>query len=275
MKKFLGFLIFLVVLGGAAFFFGWAHLTVPPGSYGVMRSKTHGLDTNIIREGEFRWYWYKLIPTNVRVATFTPALVSRSIRSSGELLSGQVYAALAGLQADFSWEVSADFSFFVRPEALPDLVLSENLQGNDDLRAAEGRIADRIEAFAIRRLASYAENDDGETLRAIMFSGSHPALENDIQSAFPEIQNLFLSVSIVRFPDHILYQSLRELYREYVSHLNALLNPAIILEAEGRMGTNLRMDELQRYGELLTRYPVLLQFLAMERGFPPSAVMLE
>ncbi|MDR0513064.1 MAG: hypothetical protein LBG93_08200 [Treponema sp.] len=275
MKKFFGFFIFLVILGGAAFFFGWAHLTVPPGSYGVMRSKTHGLDTNIIREGEFRWYWYKLIPTNVRVATFTLALVSRSIRSSGELLSGQVYAALAGLQADFSWEVSADFSFFVRPEALPGLVLSENLQGNEDLRAAEGRIADRIEAFAIRRLASYAENDDGETLRAIMFSGSHPALEDDIQSAFPEIQNLFLSVSVVRFPDHILYQSLRELYREYVSHLNALLNPAIILEAEGRMGTNLRLDELQRYGELLTRYPVLLQFLAMERGFPPPAVALE
>jgi hypothetical protein len=102
----------------------------------------------------------------------------------------------------------------------------------------------------------------------MMFSGSHPALEADIQSAFPEIQNFSLAVRVVRFPDHILYQSLKALYRDYINHLNALLNPALLQEAEGRMGTNLRLDELERYGELLTRYPVLLQFLALERGFP-------
>ncbi|MCL2234031.1 MAG: hypothetical protein FWB99_13265, partial [Treponema sp.] len=128
MKKFLLFLLFLTGIGGAGFFFGWAQLTVPPGSYGVLRSKTHGLDTQVIREGEFRWLWYKLIPTNVTVSTYTLGPVTRSIRSSGSLASGQVYAALAGVDADFSWEISGEISFSIRPEALPELTLRENLR---------------------------------------------------------------------------------------------------------------------------------------------------
>jgi len=47
MKKFLAGLIVLVVLGGVVFFFGWVQLAVPPGSYGVLRSKTHGVDPQV------------------------------------------------------------------------------------------------------------------------------------------------------------------------------------------------------------------------------------
>ena len=273
MKKFLFFLLFLIILGGAGFFLGWAHLTVPPGSYGVMRSKTHGLDPQIIREGEFRWYWYKLIPTNVSIVTFTLGPVERSIRSSGSLASGQIYAALVGVEADFSWEISGSLSFSIRPEALPELTRRENLQNNDDLRGAEARLADRIETFVLQRLKAFSE--DAEKMQAIRFTGSHPELDAEIQRAFPEIWNLICTIRVVRFPDYVLYQSLKELYREYVSLLSAALNPAIATDAEARMSINLRLDELARYGELLTRFPVLLHFMALERGFPPPGIPSE
>ena len=266
MKKFLVFLFFLIILGGAGFFLGWAHLTVPPGSYGVMRSKTHGLDPQVIREGEFRWYWYKLIPTNVRISTFTLAPVERTIASSGALGSGQVFASLAGLEADFSWEVSGTISFSIRPEALPELVLRENLHTNEDLQRAQTRLADRIETFVLQRLRALADSDEGETLNNIRLTGTHPELDSEIQRAFPEIHNFICTIRVVRFPDYILYQSLRELYRQYVSHLQAVLSPNVAEEAETRMRTTLRLDELARYGELLTRYPILLDFLAMEQG---------
>ena len=266
MKKFLFFLLFLTLLGGAGFFFGWAHLTVPPGSYGVMRSKTHGLDTRVIREGEFRWYWYKLIPTNVSVTTFTLGPVTRSIRSSGSLSSGDVYAALAGIEADFSWEVSGEFSFSVRPDALPELTQREHLRSDEDLRRAEQRLAERIEHFVLQRLRVYADREDGETMETIRFTGSLEELDNDIQRAFPEIHNLVCTIRVVRFPDYILYRALKELHREYISLLRAAVNPAIAVEAEARVNSNLRLDELARYGELLTRYPILLHFMALERG---------
>ena len=119
MKKFLVVLLFLALLGGTVFFLGWTHLTVPPGSYGVMQSKTHGLDPEVIRDGEFRWLWYKVLPTNVDVSVFTIGPVRRVIESSGNLSSGDIYAALVGITENFSWEVSGEFSFSLKPEALP------------------------------------------------------------------------------------------------------------------------------------------------------------
>ena len=266
MKKFLFFLLFLTVIGGAGFFLGWTQLTVPPGSYGVLRSKTHGLDPQVIREGEFRWLWYKLIPTNVTVSTYTLGPVTRSIRSSGSLTSGQVYAALAGVEADFSWEISGELSFSIRPEALPELTLRENLSTDEDLRGAEGRIAERIENFVLQRLRALAGDGDGEKLEALKFTGSLPELDAEIRGAFPEIHNLICTIRVIRFPDYALYRSLQALHREYLNLLNAALNPAIAAEAEARMGMNLRLEELARYGELLTRYPILLNFLALEKG---------
>jgi len=274
MKKFLFFLLVLIILGGTGFFLGWAHLTVPPGSYGVMRSKTHGLDPQVIREGEFRWLWFKLIPTNVTISTYTLGPVTRSIRSAGTLSSGQVYAALAGVEADFSWEISGELSFSIRPEVLPELTRRENLRDNEDLRRAEERIAERIENFVLQRLRAYADREDGEKLETLRLTGSLPELDADILRTFPEIQNLICTIRVVRFPDYILFRSLKELYREYVSLLHAALNPHIGREAEARMAINLRLDELARYGELLTRYPILLNFLALEKGLwlPPSPV---
>ena len=272
MKKFTVFLLVLILLGGAGFFFGWAHRTVPPGSYGVMRSRTHGLDPQVIREGEFRWVWYKLIPTNAQVTVYTLGPVTRQIRSSGSLSSGDVYAALAGLDADFSWEVTGEFSFSLRPEALPELTVREHLSGNADLRSFELRLAERIEHFVLQRLKAYADREDGETMATIRFTGSLPELDNAILSAFPEIQNLICTIRVVRFPDYVLFRSLKELYREYVSLLSMALDPHIGMEAEERIRINLRMDELARYGDLLTRYPMLFNLLALERGFgPPGA----
>jgi len=272
MKKFLFFLLFLIILGGTGFFLGWAHLTVPPGSYGVLRSKTHGLDPQVIREGEFRWLWYKLIPTNVTISTYTVGPVTRSIRSSGTLSSGEVYAALAGIEADFSWEISGEISFSIRPDALPQLTVREHLRNNDDLRRVEERLAGRIENFVLQRLRAFADMEGGEKLETIRFTGSLPELDAEIQRNFPEIQNLMCTIRVVRFPDHVLYRSLKELYREYISLLSAALNPNIAREAEARMNVNLRLEELARYGELLTRYPILLNFLALEKGIwlPPS-----
>ena len=271
MKKFVFIFFLLIVLGGAGFFFGWAQLTVPPGAYGVMRSKTHGLDPQVIREGEFRWYWYKLIPTNVSIYTFNLGPVTRSIQSSGHLSSGQVYAALAGITADFSWEITGELSFSLRPEILPELAARENLSSNEDLRRVEQRLADRIESFALQRLMAYADSEDGAAIETLRFAGSLPTLDAAILSAFPEIQNLVCTIRVVRFPDFILYRALKELYREYMSLLHAALSPNVAHEAETRIAMNLRLDELARYGELLTRFPILFNFLALEQGLwvPP------
>ena len=269
MKKFLFVLFILIVLGGAGFFLGWTHLTVPPGSYGVMRSKTHGLDTSVIRDGEFRWIWYKLLPTNVKIAVYTINPVTRSISSSGSLSSGQVYAALAGLNADFSWQISGQIVFSLKPDSLPGFTASENISDQAGLNNAEARLGDKIESFVLQRLKAYADGADESKMEALTITGSLPELNNDIQNAFPEIENVSCTIQVVRYPDYALYQSVKALYQEYLKRQNAVLNPDITREATNRIDLRIRLDELTQYGELLTKYPVLLQYLALEKGIAP------
>ena len=259
------FLVILITLAGVIFFLGWAQLTVPAGSYGVMRSKTHGLENDIIRDGEFRWVWYKLIPTNVKISVYTIDTVKRSIKSTGALSSGQVYSSLAGIEAEFSWEISGEFSFSLKPGALPDFTSREIVNDNDGLKKAEDVLAAKIENMVLDRLRSYAENEDEKKIESLLLAGSIPELNREIENAFPEIENFNCTIRTVRYPDFSLYQSLKALYREYLEKQFAMLNPDINKEAEKRIETRLRMDELSQYGELLTKYPVLLQYLALEK----------
>jgi hypothetical protein len=268
MKKFLIFLLFLLIIGGTGFYFGWAQFKVPLGSYGVMRSKTHGTDPQVFREGEFRWLWYMLIPTNAEMLTFSPKQVSRSIRNSGSLPSGRLYASIAELDTDFSWEISGDFSFSVKGDALPSLVLRENISNEQDLAMLEDNYARQTESLLLRRLASYGENEN--RMEAILFASFLPELSREIESSFPELENVNCRIQALRFPDYGLYRSLKGVYDEYLAHQRKILEEDALVNAESRVGTRLRMDELQQYGEILSRYPVLLQFLAMEKGLPSS-----
>jgi hypothetical protein len=273
MKRFFVILLVLIILGGAGVFFGWAQLPVPPGAYGVMRSKTHGVDPQIIREGEFRWVWYKLIPTNVKTEVFSLNKISRSIKTSGILPSGDVYASLSGLSADFSWEISGQFSFNIKSEALPSLVASGDIASGEDLETYENMLADRIEAHILDFLVSYSE--DSGKMEAIMVSGSVPELAESVNRTFPEIEGFSCLIRSTRYPDYALYRSVRSLYEDYLKQQELSFRTILSGEAESRTLSRQRLDELSKYGELLTRYPVLLQYMAMEKGLDPSVFSTE
>ncbi|GHT71770.1 hypothetical protein FACS1894110_25330 [Spirochaetia bacterium] len=266
MKKFFAFLVVLLIVGGVGFFFGWAQLGVPSGSYGVMRSKTHGLDQRLIREGEFRWVWYKLIPTNVTIQVFTPNRVEKTFTLRGMLPSGDVYAAFSSLNVDFSYELSADLSFNVRADSLIPLVSEKNLAGQEDLSAFEAGLAADIEAFIPGQMEILASNE-GE-MASISGSGRSPALEEAIRGAFPQIENLSCRIQAATFPDFALYRQVRGIYEDFLAKQREYLSAGMEGGAEKQLDSRFRFDELARYGELLTKYPILLQYLAIENGVP-------
>lgn len=265
MKKFLFLLIFVIVLGGAAFFLGWAQLTVPPGSYGVMRTKTHGLESRTIKGGEFRWFWYKIIPSNTELSVYTLVPFKRSFRLSGSLPSGEVYTSLAGLEADFSWEITGEFGFSLKPDVLPEFTVKEGVTDDAGLRKAEENLAVKIENLVQNRLKAYAEDDRPDKLDSAVFTSSLPELNDEIQKSFPEIENLTVAVQIVRLPDYALFRSVKTLYQEYIERQSLAISQDITREAEQRINTRIRFDELVQYGELLNKYPILIEYLALEK----------
>jgi hypothetical protein len=58
-----------------------------------------------------------------------------------------------------------------------------------------------------------------------------------------------------------LYEEFLEKQREYVAE-------AMGRKAESRIENQIRFDELERYGELLSKYPPLLQYLELEKSKP-------
>jgi len=262
MKKFLITLFILIIIGGAAFFIGWPQFSVPPGDYGVLRSKTHGIDPLPLRSGEFRWVWYKLIPTNVTIDAFSLAPVQREISAQGVLPSGNVYALFAGNQVDFDWEFSASFSFSLKSDMLVSLADEHNIHTQKELDVFQENLADGIEAFIIRYLSSPANADELESILA----GATQSLTEQALEQFPAIENFSCVVKNARFPDFILYREMRGLYEDFIAAQRELAVSSMNRNAEGRINSLLRLNELERYGELLTKYPILLQYLTLPRG---------
>jgi hypothetical protein len=262
LKKLMWTLLILIILGGVAFFLGWAQLMVPTGDYGVMISKTHGLDHTLIKAGEFRWVWYKLIPQNVKVQVFRIEKMVRLIRTEGTLPSGVEYATFAGSAADFSYQVEATLSFNIKPESLVGLVNGKHINEQASLDTFEETLADEVRAFALQRLRVWI--DDVKKVEELQASGSIAQLNYDIQGAFPDIENLSLVMHTPRFPDITLYQEFRALHQEYIARQRDYLHTDASQQAETRIGSYLRFDELSRMGELLTTYPRLIQYLQLE-----------
>ncbi|MDR0388926.1 MAG: hypothetical protein LBH73_02535 [Spirochaetaceae bacterium] len=261
MKKLIVAFMLLIILAGVCLVFGWVQRSVPPGSYGVLRSKTHGIDSRLIQEGEFRWVWYALIPTNAKVSVFSLDTLTKEVSVQGSLPSGEVLASLEGISLDFSYEVKGSFSFNIKPDSLIALMTGQSIGDQAALDNFEARTAGEIEAFAIQRLRFYAGE---EASMAAIAQGDVSLVKADIERAFPYIDNFSLLISSVRFPDYALYRSMRSLYDEYLALQKGTLRADAL--AENRIKNQLHFEELTHYGELLTKYPVLLKYLAIERG---------
>ena len=262
MKKFIGILLVIVILGLGAggFFLGWVQWRIPPGSYGVVRSKFFGVEDQLVQEGQFRWLWYKLIPTNVEITVFTPSLVVRQIHASGMLPSGDVYGSFADLNLDFSYEISGVYSFMIKSSALLSLIKNQGINSQEALVGYEKTVADAIDAFIMQQF----RNSSMGNLETIFASGTMESIDDAILAAFEDIENFSSTLRIIQNPDLELYQSVREHYSSYVARQYAILEEELQGSIKQDLDFKFRLEELANYGELLTKYPILLEYLALE-----------
>jgi hypothetical protein len=133
-----------------------------------------------------------------------------------------------------------------------------------NLETLENQLAGEIDALLSRRLGGYAERE--AELETLLTTGAVAALEADIAARCPDIERFRLSFHTMEYPDFSLYRASRQLYEDFLVHQRQILTAPLSERAGRHVETQLRMEELSRYGELLTKYPVLLQYLSIERG---------
>jgi hypothetical protein len=254
----------LIALAAAVFLLGWAQLAVAPGRVAVLRSKTGGVHPLVIRHGEFQWLWERLLPTNATMLEFSLERAARPLSVVGELPSASLYAAFLDDAADFSYRIEGVVSFLPRAESLPSLTASGQIADQASLASWMEREAAAVADFAVRRVLSYAE-DAGE-LERLSVASANPRLIADIERTFPHIEHVSCAFTSVHLPDFELYEIAKALYREYSETKRSALARRADDAAAATVQASLRFEELERYGELLSRYPVLLKYLAIEAG---------
>jgi hypothetical protein len=261
MKKFITVIIILLAAGTAAFFAGWAQFPVPLGSYGVLRSKTHGLLGPVIKDGRFTWLWYKLIPGNAKTLVFDVQPQTIDITADGSLPQAETYISFAGLDASFRWRVAGSVSFALDPDALPALAEKAGIDGQAALDAYTSSLGAEIAAFVRQRLAAYCAQKDGiERINA----GDYGRLDGDVRAAFPSATGLSFSLAADTIPDYALFEAAKALYDDYIAYQHSALDTEVKANAARRIDAQFRLEELARYGELLSKYPLLLDYLKLE-----------
>ncbi|MDR2510173.1 MAG: hypothetical protein LBC77_05975 [Spirochaetaceae bacterium] len=266
MKKVI-LIVFILSICGTGFFAGWAQIAVPVGEYGVLRSKTHGLRREVIRNGGFTWIWYRLIPGNTRLLSFKLPQKTFRAEFSGELPQSGTLAAFTGLADGYSWTVSGDLEISLKAESLCAITEENNIADQNALEQYFSSLVDGVSAYINSRISWYFENSETDVSRyfdAISKSGDFSTLKTDVEAAFPEILLENCRFTIKKAPDFKQWETARALYAAYLNRQRSLLEGKLITQAERKIAAQFRFDELARYGELLTKYPVLIDYLNIE-----------
>jgi len=262
MKKFFTLLILFLILGGAAagFYFGWLQLRLGENDYGVVFTKMYGYDDKVLEPGRFIWRWEALIPTNLKLHVYHLEPQQRELSVSGTLPSGDLYRNFFEGNPDFSYRITLVLNFILDPEALPRLAETENLTP-DNLDSYYQRQLSAALAQAVNILREKAEDPDFYTGQGIPKENLEELIAGHLGRQLPEIKLNSLLVKDVTVPDLTLYQKAREAYFAMMETQKSLSTESLRAATAKAMEKSVNLELLEKYGELLTRYPVLLDYL--------------
>ena len=206
MKKFLACLFILAVFTGAVFYIGWTQFRVKPDTMGVVVSKTSGVDSKPVLNGEFAWHWQFLLPTNATLKIFQIKPVSLQKTVNGTLPSGEAYASIYGAQGLFDYSFTFDILLTLSPEAVVELMQQNKVTDDKDLSEYLEGAAATLAQKAANYILSRAEGNSSfrpeslkreEILRGIQ-----------IYKDFPEIDVSVFAITSSKLPDYNMYKKI-------------------------------------------------------------------
>jgi len=256
------FLIFIILVGGAAFYFGWIQFQLEENTYGVVFTKTSGYEQEVLEPGRFNWRWEALIPTNMTLHKIPVVPRSVELQKSGSLPSGKVYAEAIEAAVAFEYTLRISLTYSLQPEELPRLVEEESLTAetlDDYYLEIEQRINSGISNYIENRIS---RNEDVyvEEFKTATFE---QALIDRIQQELPFIALQSAALTQLTVPDIQLYQAARSYYFDLLQTRQETETATLEREREWVVSQESKLEVLRKYGQLFTEYPGLIQYMAL------------
>ncbi len=264
MKKAVISFIILALFTGTVFLAGWVQLAIPAGKYGVVISKTGGVNPETVIPGRFRWTWERLLPTNATLLVFDLKPVSKTVTVAGTLPSGMVYGAMIEGKPDFSWKTTVSLTGRISAAALPEVIRRDNIR---DQKALDEWTEKSLASIANECAARFVDDTRISTANE---NGVSPGTGNflsyvNAKITTPGIEMISATIAFQTMPDFALYDMAAKAYTEYQKRRQAMLSASVTREADAAATDYLQMERLERWGEILTKYPILIEYLAVTR----------
>ncbi|MBN1412765.1 MAG: hypothetical protein JW969_18095 [Spirochaetales bacterium] len=258
--KFIFSMILLLAFGVYILIGGWVEFGLPQGVYGVTKCKAGDFNYKLVKSGSFTWRWEKLLPTVMTIYEFnlTPYRAHMENPIKGNLYpSAQTYLSVMNPGIDFSFEIKFYAEFVIIPESLPDIVsqgvLPDNL--NNWYETKGDKLGEKITKILIENPTILY---DKNYLREV-----REKLVDDPE--FNAIDLIQIEPKTIKLPDAELYNLAKKAYLE---RKEQELKDSMELLAERKkrdlLAIKKEMEIIQnidKYAELLEKYPVLIDFL--------------
>ncbi len=212
MKKFLACVFILAVFTGAVFYIGWTQFRVKPDTFGIVVSKTSGIEDKPVINGEFAWHWQFLLPTNATLKTFQIKPLGTQKTVSGTLPSGEAYASIYNAEGLFNYSFTFDIELTVSPESVIELVKLNKVTDDKDLTSYLEGAASTLAQHAAAYILNRAENNN--TFKTESLRREEILHGIQIYKDFPEIDVLVFSVQNSKLPDYNMYRKIANMQPE-------------------------------------------------------------
>jgi len=205
MKKFFVCLFILALFGGFVFFTGWTQIKIKPGNMGVVVSKLHGIDRNVVRKGQFTFHKDLLLPSNAKIIQFQdkPFFTEKTV--NGSLPSADIYSGNSIYNFDYSF--TFEMEAHVEPEDIINLMDKKLIS---DQESFEKYMETSLQAVA-QETASYYLSRASEDTFFIPESLTIVDLYKKCRfyEKFPDFQIDVLALKTSKIPDYELYRNIR------------------------------------------------------------------
>jgi hypothetical protein len=262
----LSFLLIMIAFV-AAFYFGWVQFELPEQTYAVLFSKTNGYDKNIIEPGKFSWKWQRLLPTNSKLLKVKIETRSIVLDYEGDLPSGDLYSSVLSDNPDFSFKMEFSITYKLNQDFLPELLENGILNTDENESFFETLESEYVRIVKDSCTEYFKQNYS-------INNSSYIELENTIleklQRKYYYIEIRNLTIKYIHFPDLLLYEKTRELYYQILENRKEVETATEKWAIESKVNMSTKLDILSQYGELLSKYPILIDYFALD---PESQVL--
>lgn len=233
---------------------GVVNVSIPEGSVGVVYTSTRGYSAIPER---LVWSWKKIIPLNFKVYAFDNSIREVPFSFSGVLPNAAAISAMPQFaKADFRYAMQGSVQYRLSVEGLLWALKNHYLKV-DGLASYYKGMDEEIEGRVSLFLSTYPE---------VWTSGENPneALLAELKRTFAHLEFPGVLVKEQDLPNVLAY-------RQGMDFLN--VDHQLKLEArkaEGQKNMQLALQEeqrlrlLERYGAILSKYPILVTFFAVD-----------